>query len=252
MHLRSKGPASKPACFRGPRATTWIPRHRQRPGRSWSPSPASSWSWRIRARSPGGQPPMGRGTRLQAEKAGHCLTLDSGLKQSCTGGDFQLLTQTTAAVGEVDGAGGCLQPTPRRPRTPAQACPHSELTAKALGECQVHMPTETPLTVPRRAPPRPETQASRRWLSKAGRPSGTLQRECAAPSPSSRSVLSGYPHSAQGPWFPGGGVPWVLPQPQEARGRDWPSASLCQVQAPGTPQLPQLPPRASSWEPSTA
>lgn len=98
---------------------------------------------------------MGRGTRLQAEKAGHCLTLDSGLKQSCTGGDFQLLTQTTAAVGEVDGAGGCLQPTPRRPRTPAQACPHSELTAKALGECQVHMPTETPLTVPRRSPPRP-------------------------------------------------------------------------------------------------
>ena len=38
---------------------------------------------------------MGRGTRLQAEKAGHCLTLDSGLKQSCTGGDFQLLTNNS-------------------------------------------------------------------------------------------------------------------------------------------------------------
>lgn len=81
-----------------------------------------------------------------------------------------------------------------------------------LGKAQVHMPTETPLTVPRRspAPPRPETQALRRWLSKAGRPSGMLQRECAAPSPSARSVLSGHPHSAQGPWFPwrgaGGGL----------------------------------------------
>lgn len=27
MQLRSKGPASKPACFRDPRATTWIPHH---------------------------------------------------------------------------------------------------------------------------------------------------------------------------------------------------------------------------------
>lgn len=78
--------------------------------------------------------PWEGGTRLQAEKAGHCLTLDSGLRRSCTGGDFQLLTQTTAAVGEVDGARGCLQLTPRRPRTTAQACPHAELTAKVLGE----------------------------------------------------------------------------------------------------------------------
>lgn len=77
--------------------------------------------------------PWERGTGLQAGKAG-ALT-DPGLrklKRSCTGGEFELLTQTTAAVGKVDEARGCLQLTPRKPWTTAQASPHS-LSADSQG-----------------------------------------------------------------------------------------------------------------------
>lgn len=64
-----------------------------------------------------------------------------------------------------------------------------------------------------------------------------LQREYAAPSPSSRSVLSGYPHSAQGPCFPWRGVggpgssrsprkPAGVPGPQQASARSEPLGHL--------------------------
>lgn len=127
-----------------------------------------------------------------------------------------------------------------------------------LGKAQVHMPTETPLTVPRRspAPPRPAQRhrpCEGGSLRRAG-PRGCSRGSVQPPAPP--HVLS----SQDTPTLPrdlgshGGGLggAWVFPQPQEAHGRDWPSASLCQGRAPGTPQLPPLPPRASSWEPSTA
>lgn len=201
--------------------------------------------------------PWEGGTRLQAGKAGHRLTLDSGLRGSCTGGDFQLLTQTTAAVGEVDGACGCLQLTPRRPRTTAQACPHSELTSqvswgKPRCTCQLkHLSLFLDAPPPRPAQRhRPCEGGSLRRAGPRGCSRGSVQP------PAPPHVLS----SQDTPTLPrdlgshGGGLggAWVSPQPQEARGRDWPSASLCQGRAPGTPQLPPLPPRASSWEPSTA
>ena len=205
--------------------------------------------------------PWERGTGLQAGKAG-ALT-DPGLrklKRSCTGGEFELLTQTTAAVGKVDEARGCLQLTPRKPWTTAQASPHS-LSADSQGsrgKAQMYTLTEIHPTVPEAPPPRPappcpalpKTLALRRprWLSKGVGPRGCPRRSVQPPGPPHVLTSQDTPTLPRDTGTHQGGA-WVLPQPQEARGHDWLSASLCQVRAPGTAQLPPHPPEQAPGNP---